>query len=119
MCGVRVAHFCDSHAGRSDGVAISVATTVALLRGAGHEVQVYQPAPLLRGLAEPCGVRSVPVPLRNVRIGVPRFHGMRRVPAPTPESTPAPPPTRMRRRRVERVHLRPRRRFRGCSSRWL
>ena len=47
---------------------------------AGHEVQVYQPAPLLRGRAEPCGVRSVPVPLRNVRIGVPRFPGMRRVP---------------------------------------
>ncbi|GAB3862263.1 glycosyltransferase family 4 protein [Dactylosporangium cerinum] len=80
MSGVRVAHFCDSHAGRSDGVAISVATTVTLLRDAGHEVQVYQPAPLLRGRAEPCGVRSVPVPLRNVRIGVPRFHGMRRVP---------------------------------------
>ncbi len=80
MSGVRVAHFCDSHAGRTDGVAISVATTVALLRDAGHEVQVYQPAPLLRGRAEPCGVRSVPVPLRNVRIGVPRFPGMRRVP---------------------------------------
>ncbi|WP_327008618.1 glycosyltransferase [Dactylosporangium sp. NBC_01737] len=77
---MRVAHFCDSHAGRSDGVAISVATTVALLRDAGHEVQVYQPAPLLRGRDEPCGVRSVPVPLRNVRIGVPRFPGMRRVP---------------------------------------
>ncbi|MFF5234178.1 glycosyltransferase [Dactylosporangium sp. NPDC000521] len=77
---MRVAHFCDSHPGRSDGVAISVATTVALLRDAGHEVQVYQPAPLLRGRAEPCGVRSVPVPLRNVRIGVPRFPGMRRVP---------------------------------------
>ncbi|MEV0133963.1 glycosyltransferase [Dactylosporangium sp. NPDC050688] len=76
---MRVAHFCDSHAGRSDGVAISVAATVHLLRVAGHDVQLYQPGPLLRGSGEPCGVRSVPVPLRNVRIGLPRFSGMPRV----------------------------------------
>jgi len=90
MSGVRVAHFCDSHAGRSDGVAISVATTVTLLREAGHEVQVYQPAPLLGGRAEPCGVRSVPVPLRNVRVGLPRFPGMRRVPQVVHIHTPGP-----------------------------
>lgn len=80
MSRVRIAHFCDSHPGRTDGVAISVATTVSLLRSAGHDVQVYQPAPLLRGRGEPCGVRSVPVPLRNIRVGVPRFSGMRPVP---------------------------------------
>ena len=90
MCGVRVAHFCDSHAGRSDGVAISVAATVHLLRGAGHDVQLYQPGPLLRGSGEPCGVRSVPVPLRNVRIGLPRFSGMRRVPEVVHIHTPGP-----------------------------
>ncbi|UWP81608.1 glycosyltransferase [Dactylosporangium fulvum] len=87
---MRVAHFCDSHPGRTDGVAISVATTVSLLRAAGHEVQLYQPAPLLRGRAEPCGVRSVPVPLRNIRIGVPHFSGMRRVPQVVHIHTPGP-----------------------------
>ncbi|MDG6108072.1 glycosyltransferase [Dactylosporangium aurantiacum] len=87
---MRVAHFCDSHAGRSDGVAISVAATVHLLRGAGHDVQLYQPGPLLRGSGEPCGVRSVPVPLRNVRIGLPRFPGMRRVPEVVHIHTPGP-----------------------------
>jgi glycosyltransferase involved in cell wall biosynthesis len=69
---MRIAHFCDSHQGRPDGVAIAVATTVSLLRGAGHEVQLYQPAPLLGGGGEPYGVRSVPVPLREIRVAVPR-----------------------------------------------
>ena len=71
--GMRIAHFCDSHQDRPDGVATAVATTVSLLRGAGHEVQLYQPAPLLGGRGEPYGVRSVPVPLRDIRVGVPRF----------------------------------------------
>ncbi|MFI5911120.1 glycosyltransferase [Dactylosporangium sp. NPDC051541] len=87
---MRIAHFCDSHPGRSDGVATSVAATVSLLRSAGHEVQLYQPAPLLRGRAEPCGVRSVPVPLRNIRVGVPRFSGMRPVPHVVHVHTPGP-----------------------------
>jgi 1,2-diacylglycerol 3-alpha-glucosyltransferase len=90
MCGVRIAHFCDSHPGRSDGVATSVAATVGLLRAAGHDVQVYQPAPLLRGRAEPCGVRSVPVPLRNIRVGLPHFSGMRPVPHIVHVHTPGP-----------------------------
>ncbi|MFB9414802.1 glycosyltransferase [Dactylosporangium matsuzakiense] len=87
---MRIAHFCDSHPGRSDGVATSVAATVALLRSAGHEVQLYQPAPLLRGRGEPCGVRSVPVPLRNIGVGVPRFSGMRPVPHVVHVHTPGP-----------------------------
>jgi 1,2-diacylglycerol 3-alpha-glucosyltransferase len=90
MCGVRVAHFCDSHPGRSDGVATSVAATVELLRAAGHEVQLYQPAPLLRGRGEPCGVRSVPVPLRNIRVGLPHFSAMRPVPHVVHVHTPGP-----------------------------
>ncbi|MER7280151.1 glycosyltransferase [Dactylosporangium sp. NPDC000244] len=87
---MRIAHFCDSHPGRSDGVATSVAATVSLLRAAGHEVQVYQPAPLLRGRQEPCGVRSVPVPLRNIRVGLPHFSGMRPVPHIVHVHTPGP-----------------------------
>ncbi|MFG2040763.1 glycosyltransferase [Dactylosporangium sp. NPDC048998] len=87
---MRIAHFCDSHPGRSDGVATSVAATVSLLRAAGHDVQLYQPAPLLRGRGEPCGVRSVPVPLRNIRVGVPRFSGMRPVPHVVHVHTPGP-----------------------------
>ncbi|WP_432978985.1 glycosyltransferase [Dactylosporangium sp. CA-233914] len=87
---MRIAHFCDSHPGRSDGVATSVAATVSLLRSAGHEIQVYQPAPLLRGRDEPCGVRSVPVPLRNIRVGLPHFSGMRPVPHVVHVHTPGP-----------------------------
>jgi len=90
MGGVRIAHFCDSHPGRCDGVATSVAATVSLLRRAGHEVQLYQPAPLLGGRGEPCGVRSVPVPLRNIRVGVPRFGGARPVPHVVHVHTPGP-----------------------------
>jgi glycosyltransferase involved in cell wall biosynthesis len=74
---MRIAHFCDSHQDRPDGVATAVATTVSLLRGAGHEVQLYQPAPLLGGRGEPYGVRSVPVPLRHIRLGMPRLVGPR------------------------------------------
>ncbi|WP_433051213.1 glycosyltransferase [Dactylosporangium sp. CS-033363] len=87
---MRIAHFCDSHPGRSDGVATSVAATVSLLRAAGHDVQVYQPAPLLRGRDEPCGVRSLPVPMRNIRVGVPHFSGMRPVPHIVHVHTPGP-----------------------------
>jgi 1,2-diacylglycerol 3-alpha-glucosyltransferase len=63
---VRIAHFCDSHAGRPDGVARSAELTVRLLRSAGHEVDFYRPGPLLSR-----GVRSVPVPFRQVRVGLP------------------------------------------------
>jgi 1,2-diacylglycerol 3-alpha-glucosyltransferase len=77
---MRIAHFCDSHQHRPDGVATAVATTVSLLRGAGHEVQLYQPAPLLGGRGEPYGVRSVPVPLRGIRVGVPRLGAPRPLP---------------------------------------
>jgi 1,2-diacylglycerol 3-alpha-glucosyltransferase len=40
--------------------------TVRLLRSAGHEVDLYRPGPLLSR-----GVRSVPVPSRQVRVGLP------------------------------------------------
>jgi 1,2-diacylglycerol 3-alpha-glucosyltransferase len=63
---VRVAHFCDSHIGRPDGVARSAELTVRLLRSAGHEVDLYRPGPLLGR-----GVRSLPVPFRQVRVGLP------------------------------------------------
>ena len=78
---MRIAHFCDSHPDRSDGVATAVATTVSLLRGAGHEVQLYQPVPLLGGRREPYGVRSVPVPLRDIRVSVSPL----RAPRPAPD----------------------------------
>ncbi|MEU8235613.1 glycosyltransferase [Actinoplanes sp. NPDC048967] len=64
---MRIAHFCDSHAGRPDGVARSAELTVRLLRAAGHKVDFHRPDPLL----SPHGVRSVPVPLRQVRVGLP------------------------------------------------
>ncbi|MBL7257660.1 glycosyltransferase [Paractinoplanes lichenicola] len=60
---MRIAHFCDSHAGRPDGVSRSAALTVALLRSAGHEVDFYDPA----------SVPSVPLPGRQLRIGSPWF----------------------------------------------
>ncbi|RSM44525.1 hypothetical protein DMB66_52240 [Actinoplanes sp. ATCC 53533] len=63
---MRIAHFCDSHTGRPDGVARSAELTVRLLRSAGHEADLYRPGPLLGG-----GVRSVPVPFRDVRVGLP------------------------------------------------
>ncbi len=63
---MRIAHFCDSHTGRPDGVARSAEMTVRLLRSAGHDVDLYRPGPLLSP-----GVRSVPVPFRHVRVGLP------------------------------------------------
>ncbi|MEU4242505.1 glycosyltransferase [Actinoplanes sp. NPDC026619] len=63
---MRVAHFCDSQTGRPDGVARSVELSVRLLREAGHEADLYRPGPLLGR-----GVRSVPVPFRQVRVGLP------------------------------------------------
>jgi glycosyltransferase involved in cell wall biosynthesis len=63
---VRIAHFCDSHTQRPDGVARSAELTVRLLRSAGHDVDFYRPGPLLSR-----GVRSVPVPFRHVRVGLP------------------------------------------------
>jgi glycosyltransferase involved in cell wall biosynthesis len=63
---VRIAHFCDSQTGRPDGVARSAEMTVRLLRSAGHEADLYRPGPLLSR-----GVRSVPVPFRHVRVGLP------------------------------------------------
>lgn len=77
---MRIAHFCDSHRDRSDGVATAVAATVSLLRGAGHEVRLYQPAPLLGRRRDPYGVRSVPVPLRDIRVGVARLATARPAP---------------------------------------
>ncbi|WP_306207080.1 glycosyltransferase [Actinoplanes sp. RD1] len=62
---MRVAHFCDSHGGRPDGVALSAARTVRLLRAAGHEADLYRPGAVLSR------VPSVPVPGRHVRIGFP------------------------------------------------
>lgn len=67
---MKIAHFCDSHAGRPDGVSRSSALTVALLRGAGHEVVHVRPGPLA-GARQPGQVRSVPVPLRHIRVGLP------------------------------------------------
>ena len=64
---MRIAHFCDSHPGRPDGVARSAELTVRLLRAAGHEVDFYRPGPLLSRDR----VRSVPVPVRQVRVGLP------------------------------------------------
>ncbi|GAA1615418.1 glycosyltransferase [Actinoplanes couchii] len=58
---MRIAHFCDSHPGRPDGVTRSVETTVDLLRSAGHQVDLYRPG----------SVRSFPVPFRQVRVGLP------------------------------------------------
>lgn len=63
---MRIAHFCDSHTGRPDGVARSAELTVRLLRSAGHVADLYRPGPLLSR-----GVRSVPVPFRQVRVGLP------------------------------------------------
>ncbi|MFD0522182.1 glycosyltransferase [Paractinoplanes durhamensis] len=64
---MKIAHFCDSQPGRPDGVARSAELTVELLRAAGHQVDLYRPGPLLsRG-----GVRSIPVPFRQVRVGLP------------------------------------------------
>lgn len=67
---MRVAHFCDSHAGRPDGVSRSAALTVGLLRAAGHDVIHVRPGPLA-GARAAGQVRSVPVPLRDVRVGLP------------------------------------------------
>ncbi|GIF23693.1 glycosyltransferase involved in cell wall biosynthesis [Actinoplanes tereljensis] len=64
---MRIAHFCDSQPGRPDGVARSAELTVRLLREAGHDVDLYRPGPLMSGP----GVRSLPVPFRQVRVGLP------------------------------------------------
>ncbi|WP_430781690.1 glycosyltransferase [Actinoplanes sp. G11-F43] len=58
---MRIAHFCDSHTGRPDGVIRSTELTVALLRDAGLPVDLYRPGT----------VPSVPVPFRQVRVGLP------------------------------------------------
>nr|WP_296071379.1 hypothetical protein [uncultured Actinoplanes sp.] len=63
---MRIAHFCASHAGRPDGVSRSASLTVSLLREAGHEVSFVRPGPLA-GRSAPGQVRSVPVPLRDIR----------------------------------------------------
>ncbi|MCY1141064.1 glycosyltransferase [Actinoplanes sp. Pm04-4] len=60
---MRIAHFCDSHPGRPDGVSRSAELTVELLRSAGHEVDFYYPG----------RVPSLPVPGRQLRIGSPWF----------------------------------------------
>ena len=65
---MRIAHFCDSHAGRPDGVTRSAELTVRLLRAAGHEVDFRHPGPLLRPGDR---VRSLPIPFRHVRVGLP------------------------------------------------
>ncbi|GIE98557.1 glycosyltransferase [Paractinoplanes rishiriensis] len=68
---MRIAHFCDSHEGRPDGVSRSAALTVSLLRAAGHEVDLVHPGPLLTRSAEAGRVRSIPVPRRQVRVALP------------------------------------------------
>ncbi|MCM4080311.1 glycosyltransferase [Paractinoplanes hotanensis] len=68
---MRIAHFCDSHAGRPDGVSRSAALTVALLREAGHTVDFYQPGPFWSFRPAPGLVRSLPVPGRQVRLASP------------------------------------------------
>ncbi|MCO8275910.1 glycosyltransferase [Actinoplanes sp. TRM 88003] len=60
---MRIAHFCDSHPDRPDGVSWSAELTVELLRGAGHDVEFYRPG----------RVPSLPVPGRHLRIGSPWF----------------------------------------------
>ncbi|MBM2615933.1 glycosyltransferase [Actinoplanes sp. LDG1-06] len=60
---MRIAHFCDSFAGRPDGVSRSAALTVGLLRAAGFEVDFYEPG----------RVRSVPLPGRQLRVASPWF----------------------------------------------
>jgi glycosyltransferase involved in cell wall biosynthesis len=65
-----VAHFCDSHPGRADGVSRSAGLTVALLAEAGHEVHYCRPGPLL-GRRAAGEMRSVPVPFRQIRVGLP------------------------------------------------
>ncbi|MGK5685178.1 glycosyltransferase [Actinoplanes sp. URMC 104] len=60
---MRIAHFCDSHTGRPDGVSRSAALTVGLLRSAGCEVDLHEPGP----------VPSVRVPGRDLRVGWPWF----------------------------------------------
>ncbi|GID27801.1 glycosyltransferase involved in cell wall biosynthesis [Paractinoplanes brasiliensis] len=60
---MRVAHFCDSHSGRPDGVSRSAARTVELLREAGCEVDFHDPST----------VASLPVPGRQWRVGSPWF----------------------------------------------
>jgi 1,2-diacylglycerol 3-alpha-glucosyltransferase len=76
---VRAAHFCDSHPGRADGVSRSATLTVALLREAGHDVDYFRPGPLL-GRRAAGELRSVPVPVRGIRVALPP----RRVPVTGP-----------------------------------
>ncbi|WP_250030239.1 glycosyltransferase [Paractinoplanes maris] len=68
---MRIAHFCDSHPGRPDGVAHSAALTVSLLREAGHTVDFYHPGPLWTLQPSPGSVRSLTVPGRQLRISTP------------------------------------------------
>ncbi|MEV6635852.1 glycosyltransferase [Actinoplanes sp. NPDC051470] len=67
---MRIAHFSDSHPGRPDGVSASVGRTVALLRSAGHLVRDHRPGRLL-GRLRPDELRSVPYPVRRMRVAVP------------------------------------------------
>jgi 1,2-diacylglycerol 3-alpha-glucosyltransferase len=67
---VRAAHFCDSHPGRADGVSRSATLTVALLRDAGHHVDYVRPGRLLGRRADG-ELRSVPVPVRGIRVALP------------------------------------------------
>lgn len=71
---MRVAHFSDCEPTRVDGVAASAGLTVELLRAAGHQVVFCYPGPLLGRL--PSGVRrSVPLPLRTLRVAWPFDRG--------------------------------------------
>jgi glycosyltransferase involved in cell wall biosynthesis len=67
---MRVAHFCDCEPGRVDGVAASAGRTVSLLRAAGHSVTHFHPGPLL-GPRSFGARRSVPLPLRALRVAWP------------------------------------------------
>ena len=59
---MRVAHFCDSEPARADGISASAGLSVALLRAAGHEVHHFYPG---------AGMRSVPLPFRQIRLAMP------------------------------------------------
>ncbi|MEU8155691.1 glycosyltransferase [Micromonospora sp. NPDC048986] len=69
---MRIAHVSDSHLTNPEGVATSVATTVALLRAAGHRVVLHCPGPLSRCRRRPDEVPSLSVPTRPYRLALPR-----------------------------------------------
>ncbi|MCG5471509.1 glycosyltransferase [Micromonospora sp. LAH09] len=72
---MRIAQVSDSHLDNPEGVATSVATTVALLRAAGHRVVLHCPGPLFRRRRRPGETPSLSVPTRPYRLALPRPPG--------------------------------------------